>query len=52
MVDAVPQPTALTRDDVLRAPKVLLHDHLDGSVRPSTLLELAEARGYEALPTS
>jgi len=37
---------------VRRLPKVSLHDHLDGSVRPSTLLELAEARGYEALPTS
>jgi adenosine deaminase len=29
----------------------LLHDHLDGGVRPSTLLELADAVGYR-LPTS
>ena len=50
MVDAVPQPTALTRDDVLRAPKVLLHDHLDGGLRPATVLELAREVGHE-LPT-
>jgi adenosine deaminase len=31
-------------------PKVLLHDHLDGGLRPSTVLELAGAMGYEALP--
>lgn len=31
--------------DLLAAPKVLLHDHLDGGLRPSTLLELAEAEG-------
>ena len=50
MVDAVSQPTALSRDDVLRAPKVLLHDHLDGGLRPSTVLELAREVGHE-LPT-
>ena len=33
-----------------RAPKVLLHDHLDGGVRPTTVLELAEASGYPDLP--
>ncbi len=31
-------------------PKVLLHDHLDGGVRPATVLELAEEQGYAALP--
>ncbi|ORM25945.1 adenosine deaminase [Williamsia sp. 1135] len=32
------------------APKVLLHDHLDGGLRPQTVLELAEAIGYDELP--
>ncbi|MGV9824464.1 MULTISPECIES: adenosine deaminase [unclassified Gordonia (in: high G+C Gram-positive bacteria)] len=32
------------------APKVLLHDHLDGGLRPSTVLELAHETGYEGLP--
>ena len=36
--------------DVLRAPKVLLHDHLDGGLRPATVIELAAASGYDALP--
>ena len=34
-----------------RAPKVLLHDHLDGGMRPATVVELAEAAGHE-LPTT
>ena len=38
--------------DVLRAPKVLLHDHLDGGLRPATVVELAAASGYDALPTT
>ena len=33
--------------DVTTLPKVSLHDHLDGSLRPSTILELAEAEGIE-----
>ena len=33
---------------VLRSlPKISLHDHLDGGLRPQTLLELAEAAGTE-----
>ena len=32
-------------------PKVSLHDHLDGAVRPSTIIELADAIGLE-LPAS
>lgn len=32
------------------APKVLLHDHLDGGLRPRTVLELAQEVGYTALP--
>ena len=35
-----------------RAPKVLLHDHLDGGLRPATVAELADAAGYTALPTT
>jgi adenosine deaminase len=36
----------------LRAPKVLLHDHLDGGIRPETLLELAVEVGYGDLPAA
>ena len=40
-------PAPLTRAQVAALPKVLLHDHLDGGVRPSTLLELGEVRGHQ-----
>jgi adenosine deaminase len=33
------------------APKVLLHDHLDGGLRPQTIIELAAEIGYLALPS-
>jgi adenosine deaminase len=33
------------------APKVLLHDHLDGGLRPQTVIDLAGEMGYEGLPT-
>jgi len=36
----------------LRAPKVLLHDHLDGGIRPQTLLEIAAEVGYDELPAA
>ncbi|MFF8288186.1 adenosine deaminase [Streptomyces sp. NPDC016309] len=39
-----------TADQIRRAPKVLLHDHLDGGLRPGTVLDLADATGYTALP--
>src|SRR6201996_6366268 len=32
-------------------PKVLLHDHLDGGLRPQTVIELADATGYADLPS-
>jgi adenosine deaminase len=32
-------------------PKVLLHDHLDGGLRPQTVIELADEVGYAELPT-
>jgi adenosine deaminase len=41
----------LTPDQIRRAPKVLLHDHLDGGVRPSTVIDLAADAGH-ALPTT
>ena len=33
-------------------PKVLLHDHLDGGLRPQTVIELARDQRYDALPTT
>jgi adenosine deaminase len=39
------------RLDFRRLPKVLLHEHLDGGLRPATVVELAEEAGYRALPT-
>jgi len=41
----VPAPVTLER--IRQAPKVLLHDHLDGGVRAETVLELADAAGHE-----
>jgi adenosine deaminase len=38
---------ALTVDEIRRAPKALLHDHLDGGLRPATILDLAAAIGHE-----
>jgi adenosine deaminase len=39
-------------ETIRRAPKVLLHDHLDGGLRPATVIDLARERGYTALPTN
>jgi len=44
-------PTTPTLDEIRRAPKALLHDHLDGGLRPRTILELADAIGHP-LPAS
>ena len=44
-----PPPSA---DVVRRAPKALLHDHLDGGLRPATVVDLASASGYDGLPTT
>ncbi len=41
-----------THETLLQAPKVLLHDHLDGGLRPMTVIELADSSGYTGLPTS
>ncbi|BCI80325.1 adenosine deaminase [Mycolicibacterium mucogenicum] len=43
--------TTLTLDQIKQAPKALLHDHLDGGLRPATVVELAEQSGYGDLPT-
>ncbi len=44
-------PPALDHATIRRAPKVLLHEHLDGGLRPTTLIELADEIGYGGLPT-
>jgi adenosine deaminase len=41
-----PEPT-VSRELLNRAPKVLLHDHLDGGLRPRTVLDLAADMGHE-----
>ena len=43
-------PAPLDADALRRAPKVLLHDHLDGGLRPQTVIELADEVGYRDLP--
>ncbi len=40
----------LTRDDIFKAPKIDLHRHLDGAIRPRHLIELAQRLGVK-LPT-
>lgn len=43
----------MTTDSIIKSlPKVLLHDHLDGGLRPSTIIELAREFKYKKLPTS
>ena len=39
-------------DAFARAPKALLHDHLDGGLRPASVVELAAEYGYSQLPTT
>jgi adenosine deaminase len=43
---------SLTVDQLRGVPKVLLHDHLDGGLRPATIVELAAETGYRGLPTT
>ncbi|HWH01602.1 MAG TPA: adenosine deaminase [Pilimelia sp.] len=42
---------AISHDEIVKAPKALLHDHLDGGLRPATVLELADQIGHR-LPAS
>ena len=44
--------TAPTLEEIRQAPKALLHDHLDGGLRPATIVELAAETGYADLPTN
>ena len=37
---------APTPEQIRAAPKVLLHDHLDGGLRPQTILDLAADCGH------
>ena len=39
-----------TEDQIKRLPKALLHDHLDGGLRPQTIIDIAKEIGHE-LPT-
>jgi adenosine deaminase len=41
----------LPLETIRRAPKALLHDHLDGGLRPATVVDLARETGYRGLPT-
>jgi adenosine deaminase len=40
------------RVNIRELPKVLLHEHLDGGLRPSTVIELAAETGYAGLPVN
>ncbi len=42
----------LMLDTIQRAPKALLHDHLDGGLRPTTIVDLAGEYGFKGLPTT
>ena len=52
--DSSKGPTVDSRaiDQIARAPKALLHDHLDGGLRPATVVDLAGEFGYDGLPTT
>jgi adenosine deaminase len=41
-----------TLAEIVAAPKVVLHDHLDGGLRPATIVELAAETGHHDLPTT
>ena len=40
-----------TPEQIKRLPKALLHDHLDGGLRPQTIIDIAREIGYTDLPT-
>jgi adenosine deaminase len=44
--------TPLRLDAIKRAPKALLHDHLDGGLRPATVIDIAGQTGYDGLPAT
>jgi adenosine deaminase len=41
----------LSHDVLKTLPKVLLHEHLDGVLRPQTVIELAKSEKYDQLPS-
>ena len=43
----MPQP--LSPENIRLAPKVVLHDHLDGGLRPLTIIELAARSSEEGV---
>ena len=45
-------PLMLSPETIRRAPKALLHDHLDGGLRPGTIVDLAAEFDYKGLPTT
>jgi adenosine deaminase len=49
---AIVRGTMLPLETIRRAPKVVLHDHLDGGLRPQTVIDLASEYGHEGLPTT
>jgi adenosine deaminase len=44
--------TQLDLAQIRKAPKALLHDHLDGGLRPSTVVDIAGQTGYDGLPAT
>ena len=48
----VSTPTNAFQNLLAMAPKALLHDHLDGGLRPESVIELASEFGYKKLPTT
>src|SRR6201981_2202934 len=42
----------LTLQTIKQAPKALLHDHLDGGLRPATVIDIAGQTGYDDLPAT
>lgn len=51
-MSAPASPLVPSSELIARAPKVLLHDHLDGGLRPQTVIDLAEQFGYRGLPST
>ena len=39
-------------NQIRKAPKALLHDHLDGGLRPSTVIDIVGQTGYDGLPAT
>lgn len=52
MGEAHHDPRVIPLETLRSAPKVLLHDHLDGGLRPATIVELARDQRYGGLPTT